>query len=337
MKSKTIIKISFVIIGLLCLVLIYQNFPKKDIIPVDDQKEKLHNLDIGYSRLRISLPVFVAQEQGFFNKHGIDANLIMYDTAQPLMQALIAGNIDIAGYTALPITYNGMIRSKKQLYFISAMIEDKNHRISYLLRPKSSIGKPPVVNSILDLKGKRIGILPTIAYKAWIEEILKKNGLDPQKDVLIQQIAPAQQAQALKNGAVDLLFTNDPSATSAIEIGVAELLSDEIESPKYIQEPFVFGSFNVSKEWADKNRKIYKKLILALDEAIAYVNTHPDEAKESMKKYLPAIFKDHVNKYPNALYWDTNNTDDSLFNEVSETYLRIGIIPESLKLNGLIE
>lgn len=334
MNIKKIIKISIVLFIIISAFFIYQYYGNKKVIP---QKETIQSLDIGYSRLRISLPVFVAQEEGIFGKHGINANLLMYDTAQPLMQSLIAGNIDVAGYTALPITYNGMIRSKKQLYFISAMIEDKDHRISYLLRAKNSNGESSEINTITDLKGKRIGILPTIAYKAWITEILRKNGFDPEKDVVVQQIAPVQQAQALKNGAVDALFTNDPIATSAIEIGVAELISDEIESPEYIQDPFVFGSFNVSKQWADNHRELYEKLILAMDEAIAFVNTHPEKSKQHMKKYLPDAFKGHVEKYPNALYWDTTKSDDVLFNEVSENYLQIGIIPEPLSLKGLVE
>lgn len=330
MNSKKSIKIIIFLLLVIAAFFVYNYYSEKD-----NKQPEIANqsLDIGYSRLRISLPVFVAQEEGIFEKYGIDANLLMYDTAQPLMQALIAGNIDVGGYTALPITYNGMLRSKKQLYFISAMIEDNKHRISYLLRSKSNTG----VQSVKDLKGKRIGILPTIAYKAWIAEILRKNGIDPDKDVVIQQIAPAQQAQALKNGAVDALFTNDPVATSAIEVGVATLISDEIESPKYIQNPFVFGSFNVDKIWADEHRELYQNLILAMDEAIEFVNNNPEKAKLHMKKYLPDTFKGHVEKYPDALYWNTTKSTDVLFNQVSENYLHIGIIPESLSLKGLVE
>ncbi|MEP0264194.1 ABC transporter substrate-binding protein [Dokdonia sp.] len=334
MNAKKIIKISVILFLFIGVFFIFKLYNKQELsIP---NKETIHNIDIGYSRLRISLPVFVAQEEGFFEKQGINANLKMYDTAQPLMQALIAGNIDIGGYTALPITYNGMLRSGKKLYFITAMIEDEDHRISYLLRYKEE-NKDSKITTVNDLKGKRIGILPTIAYKAWITEILKKNGLDPEKDVVIQQIAPAQQGQALKNGAVDALFTNDPAATSIIELGIGELLSNEVESSKYINDPFVFGSFNVSKKWANENKDIYKKLVLALDEAVNFVNNNPQRAKEHMRNYLSDTFKEHIKKYPDALYWNTTESDEILFENIAEKYLSIGIIPESLSLKGLVE
>lgn len=293
-------------------------------------------LCVGYSRLRISLPVFVAQEKGMFEKHGLDVKLEMYDTAQPLMQALVEGKVDVAGYTALPITYNGMLRSGKKLYFLTTMVEDQEHRISYLLRPKSKRGLRPEIASVRDLKGKKVGILPTIAYKAWLEAVLKSNGLQAGTDVLIQQVAPTLQPQALKSGGVDALFTNDPAATSAIEIGVAELVSEVVECPKYIEDPFPFGSFNASKQWADANPQLFDKLVAAMDEAVVFVNTHPAEAKECMKPYLPDQFRPHVDKYPDALYLTTSESSEETFKRVSRMYHVMGIIKKPLDLTGLV-
>lgn len=293
-------------------------------------------LAVGYSRLRISLPVFVAQEKGMFDKHGLEVELQMYDTAQPLMQALIADEVQVAGYTALPITFNGMIRSKRQLLFLTTMVEDQNHPISYLLRPATPEGEEPRLNSIEDLRGKTIGILPTIAYKAWLEAILEANGLDPSTDVVIQQIAPNLQPQTLKSGGVDALFTNDPAATSAIALGIAEPLVDEVLCSKFIKDPFPFGSFNVSQEWADQNPELFKRLVAALNEAVDFVNANPDAAKEAMRPYLPDSFQPHVELYPDALYLRTDQTTSAMYEEIAGIYKDIGIIPEQIDLSGLV-
>ena len=288
-------------------------------------------LAIGYSRLRISLPVFVAKERGFFDKHGIDADLKMYETAQPLMQALLQGQIDVAGYTALPITYNGMLRSKKDLLFTGLMIEDQDNRVSYLLRPKGSAE----ISNISDLQGKSIGILPTIAYKAWLEAMLKAENV-PLETVRIQQIAPTLQAKSLASGGVDALFTNDPAATSAIRNNIAELVSQLVEVPRYLGEPFVFGSFNVSKAWADNNPELYRKVVAALDEAIAFINEKPDEAKEAMAPYLPDVFKADVKAYPSARYFASTDTTLTLLQAAADQYLDIGIIKDRLDLSSAI-
>ena len=298
-------------------------------IPPSFADNPLEKIDIGYSRLRISLPIFVAKEEGIFEKHGIDANLVMYETAQPLMAALIEGKINVAGYTALPITYNGMLRNKKDLLFLSLMIEDQQHRISYLLKKKNDTS----ITSIKDLKGKRIGILPTIAYKAWITEILKQNKIS-KNDIQIQQVAPTQQAILLKSGGVDALFTNDPAATSAIESGAAQLISKDVSTPKYLGEPFIFGSFNISKKWAKENPELTNKIHMAIDEAIQFIKNNQAQSKQHMKKYLPTQFQAHVTKYPNALYWPSTKVRDTQLNNIAKQYFNIGIIPQKLQLKG---
>ena len=325
-------KLGFIgaIVALVVVVFLVNKPTTTSTTPAEEAKNR-YELAIGYSRLRISLPVFVAQEKGIFSKNGLDVDLKMYETAQPLMQALVEGQVDVAGYTALPITYNAMLRSKKDLYFVSTMVEDEHHRISYLLKAKGS-----EINSIVDLKGKKVGILPTIAYKAWLEALLKANDLEPGRDVIIQQMAPTLQAKALQSGGVDALFTNDPVATSAIQAGVAELVSNEVELPKYIQNPFPFGSFNVSKEWADANQDVFEKVVLSLNEAIAFVNANPAKSKLMMKKYMPDVFKEHVTYYPDALYLSSQDSTQESFNKIADDYLKIGIIKSSINLDGLV-
>ena len=292
-------------------------------------------LKIGYSRLRISLPIFVAQEKGIFAKHGIDAQLQVYDTAQPMMQALVEGKLDIAGYTALPITYTAMQRSEKKLYFLTTMIEDQEHRISYLLRRKPAPGQKPTIKTIADLKGKKIGILPTIAYKSWLTIILKANGVNP-NSVTIQQIAPTEQVMTLKSGGVDALFTNDPAATAGILTGAAELITNVVECPKYIENPFPFGSFNVSKGWADRNPEEFQKLAAALDEAVEFINANPKEAQQSMLPYLPDKFKKQVGKYPDARYWTTKESKEEVYNRLGKKYQQQGILKQPLDVTGLV-
>jgi len=327
-KNKIIISIILALIVIGAIFLIQKGKTGDN----EKANKNLDNVTIGYSALRISLPVFVAEEKGFFKDEGLKVDLKRYDTAQPLMASLIAGNINIAGYTALPITYNMMLRSKTDLYFSTSMIEDQKHRISYLIVPKDT--KKDF--KISDLKGKKIGILPTIAYKAWMEQILLKNNIKIE-DVELVQINPALSPTALKSGQVDALFTNDPAATTVLQQGIGRLLSDEVEVPKYLGEPFVFGSFNIRKDFADKNPKITKKVLSAIDKAVDFVNKNPDESKELMKKYLHESQAPFVKFYPNALYLNSSESTEKMYQDISEQYLKIGIIKKKLDLKGLIK
>jgi len=324
-------KLKPLIIGILALVLAFVLFNK--ISNKEVQNTELEKIEIGYSALRISLPVFVAQEKGFFEEAGLDVDLTRFDTAQPLMSALVAGTVDIAGYTALPITYNAILRSNTDLYFLSSILEDQDHRISYIIVPKDT----PSDFTITDLKGKKIGILPTIAYKAWIAEILKANNLDPEKDVEIIQIAPALSPTALASGQIDALFTNDPAATTAIQTGIGRVLSDNVEVPQYLGDPFIFGSFNIEKGYADANPGILNKLTLAMNKSIDFVNQNPEEAKLLMIPYIHESQKDFVQFYPNALYQNIGEVTEAEFQKVADQYLEIGVIKDELSLKNLVK
>lgn len=286
---------------------------------------------IGYSALRISLPVFVAQDKGFFAEEGLNVKLERFDTAQPLMQSLVAGNIQIGGYTALPVTYTAMLRGKTDLYFSTSMLEDQNHRISYLIIPKDS----PENFSYADLKGKKIGIVPAVAYKVWIEQLLKSKGVDL-SSVEITQIDPSLQVTALQTKQIDALFTNDPMATTVLQKGIGRLISNEVELPKIFGEPFIFGSFNMRKDFADKNPVVANKIISALNKSIEYINSNQEDAKGIIKNYVNDTQKPFVDFYPDAYYQKTSETDPKAFQQIANQYYQFGMIDGNLNVENFV-
>jgi len=288
---------------------------------------ELKKVKIGYSRLRISLPVFVAQEKGIFEKNGLAVELEMFDTAQPLMDALCGGKLDLAGYCAFPITFSAQLRSGKNLLYATMLMEDSAHPISMFVVRKDSL-----ISSIADLKGKRVGILPTYAYKAWLELILEKNGIKP-NEVVIQQVAPAMTASVLESKAVDAVFTNDPAVTVCLQKGIGKLLYKDALVPRYFWSPFPFASFNIAKGFAEKNPEVVKRIVKSLDEAIDFINANQQEAKKIMANFLPDTQKAFVESYPDALFLKSGQVDDEELMKVEKSYKECGIIKESLDLS----
>jgi ABC-type nitrate/sulfonate/bicarbonate transport system substrate-binding protein len=285
---------------------------------------------IGYPALRIALPVLIAKEQGYFERHGLNVELVRYETAQPMMDALVGGSLEVAGYCALPITFSAMVRSKTPLVFISSLMEDDQHPISILLVKRGSS-----LTSIGRLAGKRIGILPTRAYELWLREVLAKNGVDP-SGVVIQQIPPPQQGPALSSGSVDALFTNDPASTAIQELGIGVNLTPgkAIVPATTGQYPFYFGSFNVTKTFAERYPATVRGLSLALDEAIDFLNSQPDAAVRLMERFLPPEQQKLVAKFPPSLFKKTNETTQAALDAVMAYYLRAQILTGGLDLRN---
>lgn len=285
-------------------------------------------LEIGYPALRIALPVFVAQEQGMFRRHGLEVSLKRFETAQPMIDALAAGQLQVAGYAALPISYAAQARSQVPFLYLTEMLEDEGHPFSFLL-----VGKDSQVARLADLAGKRVGILPTLAYRVWLEELLEKEGV---KGVRIENVAPPLQGQALATGQVAALFTNDPVATTLLRKGGAKLLGDGAPIPSLMGSPFLFGSFNVRRDYAERNPEVVRRLQAALDEAVTFVMQNPREAKKAMAPYVAPEQREFVEFYADGLYRATAETKEEDFQAMSRRYAEQGILKAPLDLAGLV-
>lgn len=286
-------------------------------------------IEVGYSALRISLPVLVAQDRGLFRRRGLDVTLKRYETAQPLVEEVLDGRIDAGGYAALPIVLTAAARDGSTVRLATALVEDEAHPISYLLRAKGG----GAIASIGDLRGRRLGILPTVAYERWAAAVLRHAGVDP-ASVTIVPIAAPQQAQALASGGVDGLLTNDPMATAAIARGVAEPLGDAAPVPRALAGELVFGSFLLSPALVRDRPAIAAALVAALDDAIAAIDADQAGARRILQPFVRETERPFVDRYPDARYRPSRALDDAALAREVAAMQRVGILDRSIDVRG---
>lgn len=261
---------------------------------------------LGLSALRISQAVFVALDRGVFAKHGLDVEVKKFDTAQPLADELAAGRIDAGGYVAFPILF-GREGEPLHIRVLTAIVEDEKHPISYLLVKKGS-----GLRGVASLKGKKIGILPTVAYRKWLEAILQHDGLAV-SDVSIVPIAPALEVETLAGGGVDALFTGDPMATAALAREVAEPATTTPDVPRVLGDPFLFGTFAITDALATKRPAAAKALRESLDEAIDLLAATPSLGPAAMAPSLREPERAFASRYPPTRYFkSTEVTSEQL-------------------------
>jgi len=262
----------------------------------DRERSRPGRVILGVSKLRISQPVFVAAQRGLFARHGLDVELRVYDTAQPLADDVMQGKVDAGGYVAYPIVFLASRYAAQPPRAVTALVEDRDHRLSYVLaRPGSGLRFPR------DAAGRRIGILPTVAYRRWLEAILAAAGDDP-ASVTIVPVAPALQAQTLADGGIDLLFTGDPMATAILASGLGEIVDDGAPCAARLDDPFGFGTFLLTDELAARRPADAARLVAALDDAIALMRTEPGAGPAAMAGYLRPEERKVVERYPPTRY-----------------------------------
>ena len=113
MKSRIISSRSVVttLLGLCAVVLLQISCDP----PPPNGVAKTNKLVITYAQLRISTPILVAEQQGYFKQVGLDVELKASPTGQTNIADLVAGSTPTAGYSALPIIFNAMTKTKKEL------------------------------------------------------------------------------------------------------------------------------------------------------------------------------------------------------------------------------
>src|SRR5262245_55800628 len=141
-----------------------------------------------------TLSLWIAQEQEFFGKHGIEAQAILIRGGPTLVASLRAADIDVAftsGVSVLGAAAQGI--DVKMLTSISS-------RVSWKLMAAPQIGRAA------DLRGKRFGV-QSIVGSTWMYSMLglEQLGLDPRRDniTLLPIGEPGTMSQALGRGQLD--------------------------------------------------------------------------------------------------------------------------------------
>lgn len=258
---------------------------------------------IGYSALGVSLPLFVAHRTGLFADQGLQVQMKGYPTAHPLVEDIIDEGVACGGFVAFPIALHRHVRARP-LHYACAVAEDLDNPISFLLVRKGS-----GIHSIEDLAGRRVGVLPTKAYREWLKVLLARAGLGYhqvkldktckcmetcatgkvpiERMVSVHDVLPRETAAALRSGRVDAIFSNDPGVTDAVRSGVADIFGDRPILPSLLGSPFLFGSFVFDSDYVADRPDEARRIVAALDEGVRFCQQDPAEARRIAASYLP--------------------------------------------------
>ncbi len=223
------------------------------------------------------LPVWVAKEQGFLDRHGLDATLTGLGNSAQAPNILEAGSAQIAFTTPsnLLLAVEGGL--DQVAIAGAARLTKANPRTSLVTRPDVSVTKPE------DLIGKRVGE-PGInsALDINIKKWLLDHNIAADKFTPIEAPFP-QMGDLLKSGQIDAAILVEPLLGRVIGSG-AGVKSVDIVSEN---NPDQLGSiWSAKRDWAAANRETVASFRAALDDAIDFIAKNPDAAKEIEAKYL---------------------------------------------------
>ncbi|MEH2120546.1 ABC transporter ATP-binding/substrate-binding protein [Nostoc sp.] len=241
------------------------------------------NLEIGFLPLTACAPLAVAKEKGFFSKHGLDeVNLVRESSWRGIVDGMTGGYLDAAqmpsgmpmwltlgGHnnqplpvvTALTMTRNGnAITLAKRFYDqrVQTLSDFRNHLIlTREQRHTMGVVHPASMHNLL--------------LRYW----LAAGGIDPDGDVDMKTIPPAQMVADLKAGSIDGYCVGEPWNYRAAVEGVGFTIATDLEV--WLGHPGkVLG---VREDWAENYPNTHIALTKALLEACQYC-ANPDNSQE---------------------------------------------------------
>ena len=247
-------------------------------------------ITIGLSSVNIAfLPVYVAQEKGFFKDEGLDVQFVMFNAGSTNLQSLMGGDIQMMG-SAFVETLGGR----------AAGFDIKNFWGICNLMPFELYSNANF-RSLKDAKGKRFAISRFGSLTDFLTRAtLQHHSVDP-KEVTILQIGstPARFA-ALAAGAVDASVVWFPVTEIAKGQGFRKLFDLKDIFPEWPYETFA-----ARESWLAKERGDVTKFLRAYQRAVKHTADNKDDSVRVMRKYVkmdpafaPAGYDEYRDSFP---------------------------------------
>jgi NitT/TauT family transport system substrate-binding protein len=279
---------------------------------------------VGLSSVNVAfLPVYVAQEKGFFKDAGLEVLLVMFNAGSTNLQALAGGDIQIMG-SAFVETVGGR----------AAGMDIKNFWGICNLMPFQLYSQPEF-KSMKEARGKRFAISRFGSLTDFLTRAtLRHFGLDA-KDVTILQIGstPARFA-ALTAKAVDASIVWFPVTEIAKTQGYTKLLDLKEVFPEWPYETFA-----ARETWLNKERDQVTKFLQAYQRGVKFTRENKADSVKIMQKYVkmdpayaPAGYDEYRDSFP-----VNGQIAEKVIPEVIEEEFKVGRIKKKISLDELID
>ena len=224
-------------------------------------------------------PQYVAIEEGYFKDEGLDMTLITGFGADKTMTAVISGEADI-----------GFMGAEASIYAYQEGATDPVVNFAQLTQRAGNflVAREEIPDfKWEDLKGRKVlggrkAGMPEMVF----EYILKKNGLDPQKDLSINQSIDFGSTAAAFTGddSADFTVEFEPSATALEKAGAGYVVASLGVDSGYVP----YTSYSAKTSFLNENPTVIQSFTDALQKGMEYVQSHsPAEIAQVIAPQFP--------------------------------------------------
>jgi ABC-type nitrate/sulfonate/bicarbonate transport system substrate-binding protein len=217
-----------------------------------------------------SLPWWIAKESRFYEKHGLEVDMIFVGASPVIIQAMLGGQAGVGAGGGPPLVTNVLQGGD---------IVQVATTIPYAIQ--SLIVKPDI-KTPADLAGKKVGIsrlgaIPHYTLQA-IVKLYNVQGVN-----IVQTGTTTQAITSLSQGLVDGIITSAPFTFRLMKDGYREFVGPKDFRKAGIE--FLIQGLVARKSFAVKNREVVTGMIKATMEGVKQIFVNENLAKSVLAKY----------------------------------------------------
>ena len=225
-------------------------------------------------------PLWVASKMGFFDRQGLDVDLVVIRASDVGVQALAGGSLDIAGSAAdAPIA---AVEKGLDLVMIGGIINGLTQSIMAAKKFKS----------YSDLRGATFGAISlTSGVTFALRQVLKVKGLEYPRDYKLLVIGGSPQTYAaLTTGQIDAAALSLPLNYAAEEQGFSEIGRFLDVIPNY-----QLAALSVKRSWGDKNRALLVRFMKSMAQTYRWIYQNKEPAVDFLAQEMK-LKRDHARR-----------------------------------------
>lgn len=225
---------------------------------------------IGVPRSISPLLLYVAEEKGFFSRHGVAAELVRHEPGAVAVDNLVSGALDIMAASEF-VFVSSVLKGNDLGTFATIGLGDNSELIA---RRDRGIRQPS------DLRGKKIGVPKGTVVEFFLWTFLAFNGI-ADTEVQMVDLKWSELAEAVSGGSVDAAVAYPPFAPETKR----SLGANEISWSVQHEQDF-FYLLITKRSFVEKRPEAASRVLRALVDAERFVAREPQESRRILKDRL---------------------------------------------------
>lgn len=234
-------------------------------------------ISIGLLRLTDAAPVIVAKENGFYTGHGLDVRLSVEPSWANIADKLSYGQLDAAVVLpplAFAVTLG--LRGVGTPLIVPMSVSLNGNSVTVTTEIADALG---VNGTSLEIGRRLAGLLPPrgprlrfaivhafSTHNLLLRYWLSAAGIDPDRDVELSVVPPANMARAMQDGHIDGFCAGAPWGEVATKLGVGRT----IVTSSGIWRNHPEKCLAIRRDWADANPEVMDGLVAATLQAAQF-------------------------------------------------------------------